>query len=194
MSQKLSCKNCGIFFDWVYEIPSENPKEELCDKCYFASINSPILNFVKGLINSGVVQSLKQPVMPNIPNIPPCPKCNITIVDIGKIGRLGCPNDYDHFKEVMLKTTQHYHGAIKHTGHIPVSFYKTKSISDLNILLNEAVLKEDFVNAEKINKFIREKSAEDYLSELESSLKLAIKEEDYEKATKLRDLIKSKSK
>ena len=92
--------------------------------------------------------------------VKPCDQCGCTYEEFRKTGLLGCGNCYNAFYseiEPMLKEIQFN---TRHKGKIPmrsgVGLRKEQKLAKLKEQLNEAVRKENYEEAAKIHKSIRQ--------------------------------------
>ncbi len=82
-----------------------------------------------------------------------CPKCGYTSSQYLETGFLGCPDCYKAFADIVRPTLLKFQKDVKHTGKSPKELQSTAE-GKYNELLRrreEAVAKEDFLLAAKIN-------------------------------------------
>lgn len=91
-----------------------------------------------------------------------CGKCGMTFKKFRETGRIGCADDYELFREDMIKALQQIHGASQHIGKVPGGAVGPDK---------RALLEADLVRLKK---------------ELDG----VVKTENYERAAELRDKIK----
>lgn len=87
--------------------------------------------------------------------MPPCPSCGMTFQEFRKGGLLGCPNDYEHFGEVLKPMIEKSQGGNStHTGKVPANAPddSKKQIEVLNLRkqLEDAVQNEDYETAAQL--------------------------------------------
>ncbi|MBI9016418.1 MAG: UvrB/UvrC motif-containing protein [Phycisphaerae bacterium] len=134
-------------------------EKHLCEHCarkegITITTNMPVKELLSDLVNS---QQQAQQVSQLS-----CDDCGMTFGQFRKGGLLGCPNDYQVFKEPLLKLIQKAHeGAAKHVGRVP-------HVNSSNIVPDQL----------KIMRLRRE-------------LEQSIEHEDYEAAAKIRDQIEN---
>jgi len=83
-----------------------------------------------------------------------CPICGITFADFRKGGRLGCAFDYVAFEDDLEPLLVNIHGALEHTGKVPVnqsgSPERQHRLMQLKGEMKEAITKEDYETAGKL--------------------------------------------
>jgi len=87
-----------------------------------------------------------------------CPKCGFTAADFKKAGRLGCAECYQTFAEQLDGLLKTMHKGVKHVGKVPGSLRSrdtAERVRQLQLLLDQAVLKEDFEQAAQLRDEIR---------------------------------------
>lgn len=92
-----------------------------------------------------------------------CESCGMTYDEFLQEGKFGCVDCYHYFQRILARSLKNLHGADTHTGKQPKGYVSTthKIINDLteidkkNILLQEAIEKEEFEEAARIRDEIR---------------------------------------
>ena len=90
-----------------------------------------------------------------------CPSCGMNYDEFRKFGRLGCSGCYVAFKQHLGSLLKKIHGSARHSGKMPVKFWKEGKKKNVDVL-----------------------------QELRGQLEQAIEMEDFEKAAALRDKIR----
>ena len=90
-----------------------------------------------------------------------CEECGISYVEFRNQGLLGCPHDYDHFEDALVKLLERAHdGETHHVGKAPKSsrtqHTAQRDIHRLKRRLAEAVSAEDYERAAELRDQIHE--------------------------------------
>lgn len=90
-----------------------------------------------------------------------CENCGMSYVEFRNQGLLGCANDYDAFKDQLVRLLERTHsGGTSHVGKAPKSLGQThkpqQDIRRLKRQLEEAVSAEDYERAAELRDRIRE--------------------------------------
>lgn len=89
-----------------------------------------------------------------------CPVCGTTVSDFKRTGKLGCGECYKTFRPVMAEALKQIHSNSRHSGKIPSrssdDLKKKRELESLKAELQMAVKNEDYENAAKLHKKIRE--------------------------------------
>jgi protein arginine kinase activator len=90
---------------------------------------------------------------------PICDVCGYQYQQLQEKGRLGCPGCYRAFREHLLPMLRRYHGGVHHLGKVPRSLGPRtalrREISQMKLLLEQAVAQESYEEAAKIRDEIR---------------------------------------
>ncbi len=136
-------------------------ERHLCDRCAgeegllqtpkaTVDLNEILENFIQGAkAGTGDVSGLV------------CEQCGISYVEFRNQGLLGCANDYEVFKEQLVRLLERTHdGAVQHTGKAPRSLGAAPKpqheLRRLRRQLEEAVAGEDYERAARLRDRIRE--------------------------------------
>jgi len=88
-----------------------------------------------------------------------CSVCGFTYQDFKKVGRLGCGDCYEAFKKQLDPLLKRIHGANRHIGKVPLMTGKdvkeNKTIQDMKIQLERAIVAEEFEEAARLRDMIR---------------------------------------
>ena len=88
-----------------------------------------------------------------------CPECGITYAEFKTKARLGCANDYEVFKNELLRLMEKIHGSTSHAGKTPMTVdAQVRKENELNRLkrdLESVVKTEDFEKAAEIRDRIK---------------------------------------
>lgn len=83
-----------------------------------------------------------------------CPRCHLRRADFKKSGRLGCPDCYEAFARELEPVIRAMHRNDRHCGKIPEReesrVQKTVKSETLKLLLEEAIVAEDFEEAARL--------------------------------------------
>ncbi len=98
-----------------------------------------------------------------------CDKCNMSFEEFLQKGRFGCANCYRSFHKKLGKTLKGIQGAEVHMGKRPKGYVSStdrilKDISEverLNLMLQEAIEKEEFEEAARLRDLIRQMKKEE---------------------------------
>lgn len=138
----------------------EKVERHLCDKCAGAEglLPSPKSTVdLNELLQSFVNQSKGGTA--NAANLV-CGECGISYVEFRNQGLLGCANDYEAFKEQLVRLLERAHnGATHHVGKSPGVPAQPSPLQDIRRLkkhLEEAVAAEDYERAAELRDRIRE--------------------------------------
>ncbi|MCF7907381.1 MAG: UvrB/UvrC motif-containing protein [Candidatus Omnitrophica bacterium] len=105
-----------------------------------------ISDFVGGLVNADLTKKDNRALK--------CPACGFNYNDFKKKGRLGCGRCYTAFRRQLLPLLKKIHGAIRHTGKIPLDVKRPVSsevkLRELNDQLERAIQLEEYEAAAKI--------------------------------------------
>ncbi len=89
-----------------------------------------------------------------------CPVCGRTIYDFKRTGKLGCGECYKTFRPFMKETLRQIHSTSSHNGKIPSAsgeeLKRKRQLEDLKAQLKDAVKNENYEEAAKLHKQIRE--------------------------------------
>src|ERR1700733_543428 len=102
----------------ITEIVSEEQVEELhlCGECAHKYLYEPQPKPTPAKPQAGAQgDDVDEPSVLNHE----CPVCAIKFVDFRNTGRLGCPNDYQEFREELLRLLENIHGETRHCGKVP---------------------------------------------------------------------------
>lgn len=91
-----------------------------------------------------------------------CPACGIKYMEFRAEGRLGCPHDYEAFRVGLEPLLQRIHRAERHVGKTPrrpANAAALAEIVELRTKLQSAVAAEDYEQAARLKKVIRQKEA-----------------------------------
>lgn len=119
------------------------------------------------------ISNLLSSIMENINNISPlpvqkeflqCDTCGMTFEEFTQYGKFGCANCYGVFGSKLIPVFRRLHGNTKHTGKVPARIGKeirsVKEISNLKMMLEEAIKREEYEKAAQIRDKIKALEAE----------------------------------
>ena len=136
-------------------------EQHLCDRC---ATDAGLLQVTKNPINlEELLESFVAGQKSGAADLSGlvCEQCGISYVEFRNQGLLGCHNDYEVFKEQLVRLLERTHdGATTHTGKAPKSMGLTKKppqdLRRLKRQLDEAVAAEDYERAARLRDRIRE--------------------------------------
>lgn len=114
-----------------------------------------------------------------------CENCNMTYDQFLREGRFGCPQCYQSFRKILVRSLKKAQQSDTHIGKIPEGFQSqaSKIISEMKevdkkkILLQEAIEKEDFDRAVELREEIYRLQAQDKIDSEKSHASPCDKEE-----------------
>jgi len=93
-----------------------------------------------------------------------CDVCGLTFEAFRNLGKFGCPNDYEVFKEGLVKLLERIHGSTQHRGKVPSRVTDRvshqKELMQLKEELRVAVEREEYERAAELRDRIRRLEAE----------------------------------
>jgi protein arginine kinase activator len=93
-----------------------------------------------------------------------CPQCGLRYSSFRENGRLGCPQCYEAFEQQLKPLLRRVHGALRHTGKSPAiddeHAARRRELRELQELMEQAVVRDDFEEAARLRDRIRELKAE----------------------------------
>ena len=158
------CKKREAKIYYTEIIKGQKKEEYLCEECAmsFNSFQGAIPN-LGGLLSSILSNYFGEQLEERETKEKSCSICGMTSSEFMKVKKAGCLNCYKVFGEVVEKSVKQTQGATKHKGKRPktlvVELEKTlESISKverLEILLQQAIEREEFEEAVKLRDEIR---------------------------------------
>ena len=132
---------------------------DLCEGCSKAKgVDDPTgFSLASLLVGLGASQE-EAPATAEAPHELACPKCGFTAADFKKAGRLGCSECYHTFSDQLDGLLKTMHKGTQHTGKVPGSMKsrdQAEKVRQLQLQLDQAVLKEDFEQAARLRDEIR---------------------------------------
>ena len=187
------CKKREAKIYYTEFVKGQKKEEYLCEECAmeFTSFqgNVPNLgNFLSNILSSYFGEQIEHEQKRT--GEVTCPICGMSSSEFTKIGKAGCSNCYKVFGETLEKCVKQMQGATTHKGKRPKTLIaeleKTldsiSKVERLEILLQEAIEKEEFEEAARLRDEIRAlKKEETQNLESKNDLKQKEFEEIYEK-------------
>ena len=110
-----------------------------------------VSDFLSGFLSASIARKEEQALK--------CPSCGFNYSDFKKKGRLGCGHCYSAFKHQLLPLLKKIHGAIRHTGKVPLDVASASSgeakLKELEKQLQKAVELEEYEKAARIRDEIK---------------------------------------
>lgn len=175
----MKCEKCRINEATIHltEI-IKNIKSEfhLCEKCArLVGINSRVSNFslsVPDMLSFLDLEEVGDVVDTNL-----CLNCGLTFLEYKRVGKLGCPQCYNYLKPSLVPVLKGHHDSDRHAGKVPANYVevnacrriylednsiegeKTKSLAELQKMLESAIGDERYEDAAVLRDRIRELEA-----------------------------------
>jgi protein arginine kinase activator len=136
------------------EIIDQHRQElHLCDECASKKGLSVKTHFTLQDLLTGLIEQRAEKIPEEILKLA-CPNCGLAFREFREGGRFGCSEDYEVFKEPLIRLLERIHGSSQHTGKVPTKVDRDTSqqreILDLKQQLDTAVAREDYELAAKI--------------------------------------------
>lgn len=155
----MTCEKCHKGHATYHLTAIENgvkKEAHLCEECARQAGVGFKFNFSIG----DILGSLMEPKVPSAKSQQArCPECGITYSEFKTKARLGCANDYDVFRNELLRLLEKIHGATAHAGKAPktvdAQIRKENELLRLKKELDGVVKSEDFEKAASIRDRIR---------------------------------------
>ena len=154
----MNCEKCHKNHATYHLTAIENEvKKEahLCEECARQAGVGFKFNFSIG----DILGSLMEPKQPGKVSQIKCPECGISYSEFKSKARLGCSNDYDVFRNELLRLLEKIHGSTTHAGKTPhtvdAQIRKETELIRLKKDLDSVVKSENFERAAEIRDRIR---------------------------------------
>jgi protein arginine kinase activator len=164
MEVVMRCEKCNQREAQVVLRHSLTDKQalNLCEQCAIASSNHHLRANGSTGVDREMLKSIKKyPLVVNAVYQTQCPTCHLTFTAFKHIGRIGCSDCLSAFGNKLYKDLQTVQNHVKHVGDTPKQQLepqtsRVKELTILNRVLNDAIAKEDYIEAAKIRDKIHE--------------------------------------
>ena len=154
------CKKREATFNYIEIVNGDKFESHLCARCYselYGELNSKANNEIwAGLFGESA------------PAKRTCPVCGTSYSDYEATGLLGCASCYDFFKEELLPSIQRIQGKVTHVGKVGNNnddYGLHRKLKALKEELEIALRKRNYLEADRLNKQIKEVSKKLYRGE-----------------------------
>lgn len=174
----MKCQKCGMRPANTHFTRILNGKKEelyLCDICagenseltelksnFSSGVELDISDFLSGIFGNVSTSAAQSAAFNKLENI--CESCGMSFSEFSKTGKLGCSSCYSAFRNRLMGPLKQIHQNTEHTGKIPSrmgeEIKRSRRIHDLELQLNESVLKQDFETAVVLRDTIKELKGE----------------------------------
>jgi protein arginine kinase activator len=157
----MQCQKCKKKQATVHmtEISGDQKEEiHLCEECaqeHGLTMKGQVslADFLAGLIKAPITQEMSRLAKLQ------CPSCGISYLEFQSKGRFGCPKDYEVFAKLVEPLLDKVHGAVEHSGKVPVKApegdAKGARLTTLRRMLKAAIDDEKYEEAAAIRDQIR---------------------------------------